>query len=69
MLKNLLIEQEEFRHKSWYKLKYSRKKDHVWFQQSKTIKSSEEIKTLKMMNDIQLHDYLKKYLARSDIPR
>lgn len=67
-LRNLLIEHEEFRHSSWYKLKYSRKKDHVWFEQSRSIKSEEEIKTLKLQNDLQLHDYLKKYLDRTTFP-
>ena len=51
----------------WYKYKYSRKKDHPWFEHSKTINSEEEIKTTKMQIDIQLHDYLRKFLKSKEI--
>ena len=51
----------------WYKYKYSRKKDHPWFEHSKTIHSEEEIRTSKMQIDLQLHDYLKNFLKNKTV--
>lgn len=63
-LRNIQIAHEEFRHNRWYKLKYSRSKNHLWVSYSKGISSAEEIKTSKALLDMQLIDYLKQLLKQ-----
>lgn len=66
LLKNIQIAHEEFRHRRWFKYKYSRNKDHPCFLQSRSILSSEEIKTMKSQLDLQFVELLRKYVARRE---
>jgi len=59
-----MISHDTFRWQTWYKYKYSRRKDHPQISNIKTIKSEEEIKTSKAQVDAQLYDYVKKFISR-----
>lgn len=62
-LRNFLLEHEGYRRQQWFRLKYSRRKDHLWFEQSRSVKSEEEIRSMQLQSDLHLHEYLRKYLT------
>jgi hypothetical protein len=63
-VRNVQLQHEKYRHNRWYKLKYSRSKNHIWYSATRSILSAEEIQTASTQLDLQLLDYLKKFLKR-----